>query len=170
MRFALIAPLFAAVWTSTINALPTSEVSIAAAGNFTWDKNTFYIDGKSYQIAGGQIDPQRVPRAYWAQRIQMAKAMGLNTIFTYLYWQDIERHQGEFNFSDQNDVAAWFDEVAKAGMKAVLRPGPYVCAERDWGGMPGWLSQISGMAIRANNKPFLDATDAYLVSIFLRQK
>jgi len=118
-----------------------SDLSDAAQANstFSWDKNTFYIDGKPYSIIGGQIDPQRVPRAYWPQRLQMAKSMGLNTILSYVYWQDIEQHPGQFDFTDNNDIAAWFQEVQTAGMKAVLRPGPYVCAERDWGGMPGWL-------------------------------
>lgn len=144
---------------------PSSDIVQAANGTFSWDKNTFYVDGKPYQIAGGQLDPQRIPRAYWAQRLQMAKSMGLNTIFSYLYWQDIEQHQGQFDFTDMNDVKAWFEEIQKAGLKGVLRPGPYVCAERDLGGMPGWLSQISGMKHRSNNQPFLDATNKYLAKV-----
>jgi len=147
------------------NPSTLSETAQAANGSFSWDKSNFYVNGNKYQIAGGQIDPQRVPRAYWSQRLQMAKSMGLNTVFTYLYWQDIEPHQGQFDFTGNNDVAGWFDEVAKAGMKAVLRPGPYVCAERDWGGMPGWLSQISGLKIRSNNQQFLDATNKYLAKV-----
>jgi beta-galactosidase GanA len=142
-----------------------SDSAQAANSTFSWDKNTFYIDGKSYSIIGGQVDPQRVPRAYWPQRLQIAKSMGLNTIFSYLYWQDTEQHPGQFDFTDKNDVAAWFQEVQKAGIKAVLRPGPYVCAERDWGGMPGWLPQISGMRHRSNNGPFLDATRNYLAKV-----
>jgi beta-galactosidase GanA len=142
-----------------------SDAAVAVNGTFTWDQNTFYINGNKHQIIGGQIDPQRVPRAYWPQRLQMAKSMGLNTILSYLYWQDIEQHPGQFDFTDKNDVAAWFAEVEKAGLKAVLRPGPYVCAERDWGGMPGWLTQISGMKHRSNNQPFLDATGKYLAKV-----
>ncbi|OAG03345.1 uncharacterized protein CC84DRAFT_1251639 [Paraphaeosphaeria sporulosa] len=134
-------------------------------GTFSWDKSTFQVNGKAYQIAGGQIDPQRVPRAYWAQRLQMAKAMGLNTILSYVYWQDIEKYPDQFDFTDRNDLAAWFQEVDKAGMKAILRPGPYVCAERDWGGLPGWLATRSGMKIRSNNQPFLDASNKYLAKV-----
>lgn len=154
---------------TAVSALPNPEDGLgsvqAANGTFTWDKTTFYINGNKHSIIGGQIDPQRVPRAYWSQRLQMAKSMGLNTILTYLYWQDIEQHPGQFDFTDRNDVAAWFSEIEKAGLKAVLRPGPYVCAERDWGGMPGWLSQISGMKHRSNNQPFLDATARYLAKV-----
>jgi hypothetical protein len=137
----------------------------AATGTFSWDRKTFFVNGNSFQIVGGQIDPQRVPKAYWAHRLQMAKSMGLNTIFSYLYWQDIEKYPGKFDFTGNNDIVAWHEEVQKAGLKAVLRPGPYVCAERDWGGLPGWLSQISGMKIRSNNQPFLDATAKYLAQV-----
>jgi hypothetical protein len=142
-----------------------SDIVQAANGTFTWDKNTFYVNGKAHSIIGGQIDPQRVPRQYWSQRLQMAKSMGLNTILSYVYWQDIEQHPDQFDFTDKNDLAAWFQEVEKAGLKAVLRPGPYVCAERDWGGMPGWLSQVSGLKHRSNNQPFLDATAKYLAKV-----
>ncbi|KAK8069810.1 glycoside hydrolase family 35 protein [Apiospora phragmitis] len=72
---------------------------------------------KRHQIISGQIDPQRVPRAYWGQRLQMAKAMGLNTILS------------KFDFTDRNDVAAWLQEIQDAGLKAALRPGPYVGAQ-----------------------------------------
>ncbi|KFH41518.1 Beta-galactosidase-like protein [Hapsidospora chrysogenum ATCC 11550] len=135
------------------------------AGSFSWDDKTFYVNDKPLQIIGGQIDPQRVPRAYWGQRLQMAKAMGLNTIFTYLFWQDIEKYPGEFDFTGNNDVAAWFEEVQAAGLKAVLRPGPYVCAERDWGGLPGWLSQLPDMEIRRNSASFLNATDGFMAKV-----
>ncbi|KAK4247361.1 glycosyl hydrolases family 35-domain-containing protein [Corynascus novoguineensis] len=145
--------------------LPESPNAAAANGSFTWDRNNFYLNGDKYQIIGGQIDPQRVPREYWEQRLQMAKAMGLNTIFSYLYWQDIEPSPGQFDFTGMNDVAAWHQAIQDAGLKAVLRPGPYVCAERDWGGLPGWLSQIPDMKIRSNNQPFLNASANYLAQV-----
>jgi len=91
--------------------------------------------------------------------------MGLNTIFSYLYWHQIEPHQGQFNFTCNNDIAAWFQEIQNAGMKAVLRPGTYICGERDWSGLPGWLTQISGMKIRSNNSPFLTASGNYLAKV-----
>ncbi|KAK6845836.1 glycoside hydrolase family 35 protein [Apiospora arundinis] len=153
--------------SSVPQPLPSTVTSAAPSGSgtFTWDKSTFYINGQKHQIIGGQIDPQRVPRAYWGQRLQMAKAMGLNTILSYLYWQDIEKYPGKFDFTDRNDIAAWFQEIQNAGLKAVLRPGPYVCAERDWGGIPGWVSQLSGVRIRSNNQPFLNATSGYMAQV-----
>ena len=131
--------------------------------NFTWTANSksFTLNGQPYNIIGGQIDPQRVPKEYWAQRIQMAKSMGLNTIFSYLYWQDFEKYPDHWDFTDRNDLASWYKAIADAGMKAVLRPGPYITAERDWGAQPGWLGVIPGMQTRANNAPYLNATTNY---------
>jgi hypothetical protein len=132
---------------------------------FTYNSTSFLLDGKPFQIFGGQMDPQRVPRAYWADRLAKAKAMGLNTIFSYTYWNVFEEVQGTWNFTGDNDIAAFYRAVSDAGMWAVLRPGPYVCGERDWGGLPAYLSQISGLTIRANNKPFLTAAQTYLKHI-----
>jgi len=137
----------------------------ASVGSFTYNSTSFLLNGQPFQMLGGQMDPQRVPRELWADRIQKAKAMGLNTIFSYIYWHWLEPKQGQFNFTGNNDIAAWYQEIQKAGMHAVLRPGPYVCGERDWGGFPAWLSRISGMKVRSNNQPFLAATKAYVEAI-----
>lgn len=87
LHFFLIALALSSISSGAIIAgvaHPGDDIQAAANGTFTWDKTTFQVNGKAYHIAGGQIDPQRVPRAYWAQRLQMAKAMGLNTIFSCL--------------------------------------------------------------------------------------
>jgi hypothetical protein len=143
----------------------TSSYHPSSTGTFSYDSKNFYVDGKAFQIIGGQIDPQRVPKEYWAQRIQMAKSMGLNTIFSYLFWHYIEPTPGNFNFTSINDLATFYQTVQEAGMMAVLRPGPYVTAERDWGGLPGWLSQIPNMKTRSNNAPFLTRTAMYLTAV-----
>jgi hypothetical protein len=75
--------------------------------NFTYDRKSFYINGVATKIIGGQMDPQRVPRAYWADRLTKAKSMGLNTIFSYIYWNHFEMKQGQWNFTGDNDIAAW---------------------------------------------------------------
>ncbi|KAK7942733.1 uncharacterized protein PG986_011846 [Apiospora aurea] len=160
-------PASAPASTSVPQPLTSTATSAAPSGSgtFSWDKNSFDINGQEHQIIGGQIDPQRVPKAYWGQRLQMAKAMGLNTILSYVYWQDIEKYPGKFNFTERNDLAAWFQEIQDAGLKAVLRPGPYECAERDWGNIPGWVSQLSGVKIRSNNQLFLNATSGYMAQV-----
>ncbi|OAA73800.1 Glycoside hydrolase, family 35 [Cordyceps fumosorosea ARSEF 2679] len=132
------------------------------AGNFSYNRHQFLLDGEPYQIIGGQMDPQRIPPEFWSHRLKMARAMGLNTIFSYLYWNLHEPRSGTWDFSGRNDVASFFRLAQAEGLKVVLRPGPYICGERDWGGFPAWLSQVPGMAVRQDNSPFLNAAGAYL--------
>lgn len=148
-------------------ALASSLVSLASAtkpikGNFTYNDHSFLLNGEPYQILGGQIDPQRIPPEYWRQRLQMAKAMGLNTILSYVFWDNLEPVPSQFDFTGRNDLAHFFDLANKEGLKVVLRPGPYICGEHEWGGLPWWLSNIEGMAIRQNNAPFYAASKAYV--------
>lgn len=134
----------------------------AHPSNFTYNRHEFLLNGDTYQMIGGQMDPQRIPRPYWRQRLQMARAMGLNTIFTYIFWNNLEPSPGQWDFSDRNDIAAFFRIAQQEGLHVVLRPGPYICGEREWGGFPAWLSEIPGMAVRQNNGPFLDASKKYI--------
>ena len=132
------------------------------ARNFTYDDKTFLLDGEPLQILGGEMEPARVPKQFWRDRMKMAKAMGLNTIFSYLFWNNIEPTQGEFNFEDRNDIATFFRIAQEEGLYVVLRPGPYICGEHEWGGFPAWLDQIDGMQVRSNNQPFLDASKKFI--------
>lgn len=146
---------------STLLALG-SATKCSQPGNFTYNRHDFLLNDKPFQIIGGQMDPQRVPPEYWSQRLKMAKSMGLNTIFSYLYWNLLEPSPGEWDFKGRNDVARFFRLAHMEGLKVSLRPGPYVCAERDWGGFPAWLSQVPGMAVRENNGPFNAAARKYI--------
>ncbi|KAF9884549.1 hypothetical protein FE257_001494 [Aspergillus nanangensis] len=113
-------------------------------------------------MVGGQMDPYRVPRELWDDRMEMARAMGLNTIFSYIYWDQLEPQQGNHSTDGKNDIAAWIKAAEAHDLKVVLRPGPYICGEHDYGGLPFWLMNIDGMKVRTNNKPFLDASAKYL--------
>lgn len=148
--------------TTSQNIEVVSDKRATVYSNFTYDRKSFYLNGVATKIIGGQMDPQRVPRAYWADRLQKAKAMGLNTIFSYTYWNIFEPKQGQWNFTGDNDMAAWYQAIKDAGLYAVLRPGPYVCGERDWGGFPAWLATVPNMKVRANNAAFLDAAGKYI--------
>ena len=88
----------------------------------------FAMDGKPYQIISGEMHYARVPRAYWRDRLRKAKAMGLNTITTYVFWNVHEPRPGVFDFSGQNDIAEYIREAQAEGLNVILRPGPYVCA------------------------------------------
>ncbi|KAI5291082.1 hypothetical protein KEM54_006396 [Ascosphaera aggregata] len=151
-----------AVLGGLTNARPTAPATPAPAGSFSYNNDTFLLNGKPFQIIGGQMDPQRIPRQYWRQRLQMARAMGLNTILSYVYWNNFETTRGNFNFTGENDVAEYFRLAQEEGSYVVLRPGPYICGEHEWGGFPAWLNTIKGMAVRQNNAPFLNEVRRYV--------
>lgn len=108
------------------------------------------------------MDPQRIPPEYWRDRLRKARAMGLNTIFSYVYWNLLEPQQGDWQTTGGNDIAAYFQTAQEEGLHVVLRPGPYICGERDWGGFPAWLSTVSGLVVRDFNEPYLNLSKIYL--------
>lgn len=143
-------------------SLSTPTLS-AAVPAFTYNASTFLLHGEPYVIIGGQMDPQRIPPEYWRDRLAKARAMGLNTIFSYVYWNLLEPEQGQWTSNeDSNDIAKYFHTAQEEGLNVVLRPGPYICGEREWGGFPAWLSTIPGMVVRTYNGPFLNASKSYL--------
>lgn len=125
------------------------------------------------------MDPQRIPAAYWRDRLAKARAMGLNTIFSYVYWNLMEPSPGEWRGGRyyggggrggsvdimSNDIAAFFRIAQEEGLNVILRPGPYICGEREWGGFPVWLAQIPGMQVRSSNVRFMEAAKRYLVRL-----
>jgi beta-galactosidase len=122
----------------------------------------FLREGKPYQIISGDMHFQRVPRAYWQDRLRKARAMGLNTITTYVFWNLLEPSPGTFDFSGNNDVAAFVKAAQAEGLNVILRPGPYICGEWDAGGFPAWLFAEPGMRVRTRDPRFLAASDRYL--------
>lgn len=122
----------------------------------------FMRDGHRHQIISGSMHFQRIPRAYWRSRLRMARAMGLNTIETYVFWNAVEPTPGHFDFGGNNDVAAFVRMAQAEGLDVILRPGPYVCAEWEAGGLPAWLFADPSMRVRTRDPAFLAAADAYL--------
>lgn len=109
------------------------------------------------------MDPQRIPSEYWRDRLSRARAMGLNTIFSYVFWNLLEPIQGTWTSSEAaNDIATYFRIAQEEGLHVVLRPGPYICGEREWGGFPAWLAEIPGMVVRSYNAPFLNVSRSYI--------
>ena len=144
-------------------ASPTpSSTFTAQAPAFTYNATHFLFRGNAFQIIGGQMDPQRIPPAYWRDRLRKARAMGLNTIFTYTFWNLLEPVQGQWNEAEGKGIATFFKLAQEEDLHVVLRPGPYICGEREWGGFPAWLSTVPDLVVRANNKPFLAASREYL--------
>lgn len=125
----------------------------------------FIIDGKAIQIRAGELDPQRIPREYWRHRIKMCKAMGLNAISSYFMWNDFERADGSFDFkSGSRDVAAFLRICHEEGMWVLFRPGPYICGEWDFGGLPARLLN-DGIVIRSSDSRYLREVEKYLSAI-----
>lgn len=122
----------------------------------------FELDGKPFQIISGAIHSARVPRAYWRDRLRKAKAMGLNTVETYVFWDLHEPEPGKFDFSGQNDIAEFIREAQQEGLYVILRPGPYVCAEWDFGGLPAWLLKEPHMGVRSSNPAFMAAASRWM--------
>ena len=122
----------------------------------------FELDGKPFQIISGAIHYERVPRAYWRDRLRKARAMGLNTLETYVFWNKHEPSPGAYDFSGQNDIAEFIREAQQEGLYVILRPGPYVCAEWEFGGYPAWLLREPGMAVRSSNPQFMADASRWL--------
>ncbi|KFX93893.1 hypothetical protein O988_06585 [Pseudogymnoascus sp. VKM F-3808] len=152
----LLVTLIAAV--ASLGALGSE----ATSPPFTYNNESFLLHGKPYQIIGGQIDPQRIPHEYWHDRLYKARAMGLNTIFSYVFWDQIQPTPDSWDTTGQNNIREYFRIAQEVGLNVVLRAGPYVCGEHEWGGFPAWLSEVPGMVVRSNNAPFLAASKKYL--------
>ncbi len=145
-----------------IAPLPAEE---PARHTFTIGTNDFLLDGQRFQIRCGEIHAARVPAEYWRQRLQMAKAMGLNTVCAYLFWNQIEPRPGEFDWSGLADVAEFCRIAQSEGLWVILRPGPYACAEWEMGGLPWWLLKNDDLRLRTRDPRYLDAAKKYLKEV-----
>src|SRR5580704_12316956 len=132
---------------------------------FAIGTNDFLVDGQRFQIRCGEIHAARVPEEYWRNRLQMAKAMGLNTVCAYLFWNLHEPRPGEFNWTGQADVATFCRIAQEEGLWVILRPGPYSCAEWEMGGTPWWLLKNDDIKLRTRDPRYMDAARAYLKEV-----
>ncbi|HET9095862.1 MAG TPA: glycoside hydrolase family 35 protein [Candidatus Baltobacteraceae bacterium] len=113
------------------------------------------------RVISGELHYPRIPRAYWGDRLRMARAMGLDTISTYVFWNRHEPEPGAYDFSGENDVAAFIRDAHAQGLDVILRPGPYVCAEWDFGGLPAWLLR-DRVPIRTSHELYMRPVRAWL--------
>ena len=126
------------------------------AQTFEVGQKTFLLNGKPFVVKAAEMHYPRIPRPYWEHRIQMCKALGMNTICIYVFWNIHEQREGEFNFTDNNDVAAFCRLAQKNGMYVIVRPGPYVCAEWEMGGLPWWLLKKKDIRLREQDPYFME--------------
>ncbi|HUZ57226.1 MAG TPA: beta-galactosidase [Hanamia sp.] len=155
MKKIILFPLFLLILVTSTSAQKRHTFEIKGAN--------FLYDGKPIQIHSGEMHFARVPKAYWRQRLQMMKAMGLNTVATYVFWNYQEISPGVWDFKTGNkDIAEFIKTAQEVGLMVILRPGPYACAEWEFGGYPWWLQKEKSLVIRSYNQPFLDSCRNYI--------
>ena len=126
------------------------------AADFTVGDKTFLLNGEPFIVKAAEVHYPRIPRPYWEHRIRMCKALGMNTVCIYVFWNIHEQREGEFEFTGQNDVAAFCKLAQKNGMYVIVRPGPYVCAEWEMGGLPWWLLKKKDIRLRERDPYFME--------------
>jgi beta-galactosidase len=152
------------ILTVILLALPASAQK--AKHTFTLGPNEFLLDGAPFQIISGEMHPARIPVEYWRHRIKMAKAMGCNTISVYLFWNFYESQEGVFDFTTgSHNLADFFRAVQEEDMWLIVRPGPYVCAEWEFGGLPPYLLRIPDIKIRCMDPRYMAAAERYMKAL-----
>ncbi|MGD0341059.1 MAG: beta-galactosidase family protein [Bacteroidales bacterium] len=157
---------------STVFILLCLSLSASSLGaqkakhTFKFSQTEFLLDGKPFQIISGEIHPARIPENCWKHRIEMAKAMGCNTISAYIFWNYHEQEEGIFDFtSDNHNISEFIKIVQDEGMWLILRPGPYVCAEWDLGGIPPYLLRIPDIKLRCLDERYMAAVGRYIARL-----
>ncbi|MBV8580913.1 MAG: beta-galactosidase [Candidatus Eremiobacteraeota bacterium] len=125
----------------------------------------FFLRGAPLQIVSGELHYPRIPRSHWQSRLRMARAMGLNTVCTYVFWNLHEPEPGHYDFTGSNDVAAFIRAAQNEGLHVILRPGPYVCAEWDFGGYPAWLLRDPATVVRSLDERFMAPARRWLTRL-----
>jgi beta-galactosidase len=143
------------------SSVPQANIS-TSHHTFGWKGEHFLLDGHPFQILSGEMHYARVPRPYWRRRMRLMKAMGLNTLTTYVFWNLHEPKPGQFDFSGNLDIAAFIRTAQQEGLWVILRPGPYICSEWEFGGFPAWLLAKHPMKVRSADPRFLEAAARYM--------
>ncbi len=125
-------------------------------GTFTVGDKTFLLNGQPFIVKAAEVHYPRIPKPYWEHRIQMCKALGMNAVCIYIFWNIHEQREGQFDFTGQNDVAEFCRLAQKNGMYVIVRPGPYVCAEWEMGGLPWWLLKKKDIRLRERDPYFME--------------
>lgn len=153
------------IWLYASFVAGLSAQSIKGSHTFGWKGEDFLLDGKPFVIRSGEMHYPRVPRAAWRDRFKKAKAMGLNTITTYVFWNLHEPMPGKFDFTGNLDVAEFVREAGQEGLYVIVRPGPYICTEWDFGGIPSWFLKTQDLKVRTSDPRFLDAARKYMAAV-----
>ena len=149
------------VMASLLMLTPSEMMAAKKDGTFTTGDKTFLLNGKPFVVKAAELHYPRIPRAYWEHRIKMCKALGMNTVCLYVFWNIHEQQEGKFDFTGNNDVAAFCRLCQKNGMYVIVRPGPYVCAEWEMGGLPWWLLKKKDIRLREQDSYFMQRVEIF---------
>ena len=152
--------------TRTLLLALVALFSVAASAatksqSFSIGDKTFLLDGKPFVVKAAEVHYPRIPQAYWEQRIKMCKALGMNTLCIYIFWNSHEPQQDQFDFTGNNDIRAFVKLAQKNGMYVIVRPGPYVCAEWEMGGLPWWLLKKKDIRLREQDPFFMERLEIF---------
>ncbi len=128
----------------------------------------FYLNGEEFHIYSGAMHYFRVPKEYWRDRLMKLKASGLNTVETYVPWNLHEPQKGVFNFEGMLDIEEYVKIAGELGLYVIVRPGPYICAEWDFGGLPAWLLKDKNLRVRCWDKPYIKAVEGFFSELLPR--
>eukprot|EP00928_Gymnodinium_smaydae_P016896 TRINITY_DN16409_c0_g3_i1.p1 TRINITY_DN16409_c0_g3~~TRINITY_DN16409_c0_g3_i1.p1 ORF type:complete len:674 (-),score=105.15 TRINITY_DN16409_c0_g3_i1:230-2251(-) len=142
-------------------ALAVSLIGSADAREFKIQNDVFMKDGQPFTLRSGDLHYFRIPPAYWRDRIQRMKALGLNCVTTYVAWNFHEEVEGKPRFDGWADLVKFLDIIHEEGMLVLLRPGPYMCAEWEMGGLPAWLLMKEGLRLRTYESQYIAAVDRW---------
>lgn len=135
-----------------------------------YKNNCFLKDGKPFQYISGSVHYSRIPRAYWRDRLLKMYMTGLNAIQVYVPWNFHESAQGIYNFTGDRDLVHFLDLANQTGLLVILRPGPYICAEWEMGGLPAWLLQKPNIILRSADTDYLQAVNNWLAVLLPKIK
>lgn len=145
---------------------PASGQKQKVKHSFIFSPAEFILDDEPFQFISGEIHPARIPAEYWRHRIKMAKALGCNTISAYVFWNYHETEEGIYDFSTGNhNIAEFIKIVQDEDMWLILRPGPYVCAEWELGGIPPYLLRIPDIKLRCMDPRYMAAAERYITRL-----
>ena len=145
-----------AVMALLATTMLTPASTAQKGGTFTVGDKTFLLNGKPFVVKAAELHYPRIPRPYWEHRIKMCKALGMNTVCLYVFWNIHEQQEGRFDFTGNNDVAEFCRLAQRNGLYVIVRPGPYVCAEWEMGGLPWWLLKKKDIRLREPDPYFME--------------
>ncbi|KAM7017200.1 LOW QUALITY PROTEIN: beta-galactosidase-1-like protein [Passerculus sandwichensis] len=142
--------------------LHTQASPSARSFQLDYEHNCFLKDGAPFRYISGSIHYARVPRPAWRDRLLKMYMSGLSAVQVYIPWNYHETLPGVYDFTGNRDVEAFLDLTAELGLLVILRPGPYICAEWEMGGLPAWLLWKPDIILRTSNPAYLAAVDSWL--------